>query len=356
MTGYAYPEWNTVLYAAHDAEELAKALRAQKGGIYADVQTKIVAEPTRDSVLDGLYWLQRSTTSRDLAVVFLAGHGIVDARQKFWFLTREADLARLRATAISNDDLVEMVSSIPGKKVLFIDACYAGAAMAAGARGADVTPDMNKVLNDFSTAGRGLVVFSASTGTEHSREDVRWDRHGAFTKALIEAIGEGKAWIDSSGEITTDLLDHYLVERVKDLTGGVQHPVMSRPILPDFPIALAFPSLAPTAGRGVEVSSALTREKDARGASLQPGAPQEALLLPVAPAPASMPAPPLDSPAAKHAGETIVVEPPSPASRVLASLAPSTTGEQLAILKSVRAGSVARGRGRIGRSRTDRQG
>ena len=62
---------------------------------------------------------------------------------------------------------------------------------------------------------------------------------GAFTKALIEAIGEGKADITHKGRITTSLLDAYLAERVKTLTDGEQHPVMSRPdAVPDFPLAL----------------------------------------------------------------------------------------------------------------------
>ena len=66
---------------------------------------------------------------------------------------------------------------------------------------------MNKVVNDFSVAGSGLVVYGASMGTELALEDAKWDRHGAFAEALIEAIGEGKASIDSTGAITTDMLD-----------------------------------------------------------------------------------------------------------------------------------------------------
>ena len=80
-----------------------------------------------------LYWLQRAATSRDLSVIFLSGHGVRDAKQNFWFLTREADIERsCRTTAISNDDLLDLIASIPGKKVLFIDACHAGAAMPVG--------------------------------------------------------------------------------------------------------------------------------------------------------------------------------------------------------------------------------
>ena len=51
----------------------------------------------------------------------------------------------------------------------------------------------------FETAGSGVVVFAASTGTEQAKEDAKWDWHGAFTKALIDAIGLGKASINASG-------------------------------------------------------------------------------------------------------------------------------------------------------------
>ena len=101
---------------------------------------------------------------------------------------------------------------------------------------------MNKVVNDFSTAGSGLVVFAASTGTELAKEDEKWDRHGAFAKALIEAIGEGKASIDPSGRITTDMLDLYVEDHVKTMTEGRQHPRMARSdLIKDFPLAVPTP-------------------------------------------------------------------------------------------------------------------
>ncbi len=255
VTGYQNPDYDTLKFPGRDAESLAEALEAQKGGLYGDVQIKIVdvptreglkgkilGLPTRDNVLDGLYWLKHAATSRDISIVFLSGHGIRDAKQNFWFLTRDADTERLRTTAISNDDLLDLVSSIPGKKVLFIDACHSGVAMVAiKAPLSEAKPDMNKVVNDFSVAGSGLVVYGASMGTETALEDAKWDRHGAFAEALIEAIGEGKASIDSTRRITTDMLDFYIEEHVKAMTGGVQHPVMNRNLIPDFPLALAKP-------------------------------------------------------------------------------------------------------------------
>jgi uncharacterized caspase-like protein len=245
------PDYNDIQYSAHDADDLANAWSAQKGGLYADVEVKIVdnpskpdEDPTRSNVVNGLYWLQQTAKSRDLTLIFLAGHGYLDAKQNFWFLTRDADISRLRDTAISTDDLHDLISSIPGKKVLFIDACHSGAAAVAyNATRADTGGlkfDMGKVVNDFTTVESGLVVFAASTGTEWANEGIEWDRHGAFAKALIEAIGEGKASIDASGRITTDMLDLYVEDHVKDMTHGKQHPVMNRPnLIPDFPVALA---------------------------------------------------------------------------------------------------------------------
>ena len=106
--------------------------------------------------------------------------------------------------------------------MLLVDASHAGAAAAAQ------PPDMNKVVNDFSTAGSGLVVFAASTGTEVAREDAKWDRHGAFAKALIEAIAEGKAWIDRAGGSPPTCSTSMSVDHVKIMTDGRQHPVMNR--------------------------------------------------------------------------------------------------------------------------------
>ena len=174
--------------------------------------------------------------------MFLSGHGYVDPRQKFWFLTQEADTDLLPATAVSADDLLGSISAIPGKKILFIDACRAGAAIPGiKAAPSESAPDMNLLVNDFSDAGTGIVVYAASMGIEKAREDSNWDKHGAFAKALIEGIGEGKAAIKN--RITTKTLDIYLQDRVNALTDGLQHPRMARSdLIKDFPLAV--PSIA----------------------------------------------------------------------------------------------------------------
>jgi WD40 repeat protein len=163
VTRYKKPEYDTLKFPAHDAEELAKALEAQKGGLYSDVQVRIIddptrpdADPTQPNVFDGLEWLKHSTTDHDLSIVFLAGHGFQETKDRFWFLTREGDTDRLRATAIFKNDLLDYISALPGKKILLLDACHAGSALSADARAVE-SIDMNILVNDFSTVGAGVV-------------------------------------------------------------------------------------------------------------------------------------------------------------------------------------------------------
>jgi uncharacterized caspase-like protein len=87
------------------------------------------------------------------------------------------------------------------------------------------------------SAENGAVVFAASTGNQYSLEDRSW-QNGAFTKALVEGVS-GRADYSGKGRITVNMLDLYLSERVKELTGGRQTPTTAKPqTVQDFPVAL----------------------------------------------------------------------------------------------------------------------
>jgi hypothetical protein len=82
--------------------DFVRTLEAQAGGIYAKVQSKLLVDhdASRAKVLEGLVWLEKETTSRDVATIFLAGHGITDEKGVFWFLPADVAAQSLRATAI----------------------------------------------------------------------------------------------------------------------------------------------------------------------------------------------------------------------------------------------------------------
>ena len=228
-------------YAAADAVDVGKALKAQEGRLYRHVEVRVLTDKSATSteVKKGLLWLQHQTTAHDLALIFASGHGMTDAKGKFWFLTEDADPDALLVTAVSQDDISGVLYDLPGKKLVLLDACHSGAALGAGEKGLAQT-DVSTAVNDFAQAEGGVVAYSASTGKEFSFENEQWG-HGAFTKALIEGLG-GKADLLHTGTVTTATLDLFLENRVKELTGGRQHPVMNRPkTVPDFPVATVQP-------------------------------------------------------------------------------------------------------------------
>ena len=134
-----------------------------------------------------------------------------------------------------------MWAAFRGKSSLFsLDTSHAGAV--ADSRVRNNPPDMDKVVYDFSAGESSVVVYAASSESELARDEAKWG-HGAFTQsAASEGIGEGKATFGERRQITTDMLEFYLSERVKELTDGNQHPVMNRPsLVTDFPLFLAPP-------------------------------------------------------------------------------------------------------------------
>jgi Caspase domain/WD domain, G-beta repeat len=232
----SYAERDMALhYAAKDARDFAKALQDQKGGYYGDVATRVLAdrEATREGIVDGLKWLQRMASQpNDVAVLFLAGHGLTDEKQTYWFLPADSSEDSVRSKGVSQDEMRRSLQNIPGKVLWFLDTCHAGRA----ARRTRV--DINVLVNAVTASENGgIVVYASSTGRQVSIERDDWG-NGAFTKAIVEGIALGKADLLGKGLITTSSLDTFVASRVQELTERKQNPVMGRsPEEPDFTIA-----------------------------------------------------------------------------------------------------------------------
>jgi WD40 repeat protein len=237
ISDYADPTYK-LEFASKDAHDFAGSLANQNGALYSEVTIKLLVDKdaTAVAIKDGLDWLTHEVTDRDVGVVYMAGHGIVE-NNRFYFLAADSDAKRLRATAVAKDDISDALGQLAGKALLFLDACHAGSMVTSGQRG---IYDNNEVVNDFLHSERGEVVFAASTGRQVSVEDPAWG-NGAFTKALVEGLGSpgvpALAKIAGDDTITPAILDAYIARRVKALTGGKQSPVMNS-TAPDFPFAI----------------------------------------------------------------------------------------------------------------------
>lgn len=225
-------------FAAKDASDVAALLLAQRRGLYRDVESRVLVNQraTKGNILDGLEWIQRQTTSKDVAIVFLAGHGIVEpSTGSYYFLPHDADPGAVKRTMVPDSDIRSTLANIAGKTLFFIDTCHSGRVFD-GAQSRDAS-DLTAFVNELAAADNGVVVFAASTGRQASQEAPEWN-NGAFTRALLEGL-RGRADHRRSGRITLTMLDYYVSERVKELTAGRQTPTTAKPsTIADFPVAL----------------------------------------------------------------------------------------------------------------------
>jgi WD40 repeat protein len=173
----------------------------------------------------------------DLVVVYLVGHGFVDATQNFHFMLRRGDISRLRTTSLSRVDILDPLLEIRGRKLVLIESCHAASAteQSSGAARYNIDDVMNEFRNKVRSSS--FAVIGAAQAFQLARFEERWGYRGAFTQALVEAL-EGKA-ADKDGRIGILSLFQYLNEQIPSMTTNNQKPSIVPPLkdISDFPLA-----------------------------------------------------------------------------------------------------------------------
>lgn len=229
----------TLRYPAEDAREVATLFREQRGGMYSDVEVHVLTdgEARKERILDELEWLARQTAAQDLAILFLAGHGLTDPLSgQYYYLPSDADPDAVWRSMLPASELRTALRAIAGRALVFIDTCHAGAAFAEdNKRGGSANP--RELASALSQPERGIVVIAAASQRQAAVEKKEL-RHGAFTAALLDGLTRD-ALADRAGRVTVAALELYLDRRVRRLTGGVQAPSVAKltPVQ-DFPIYL----------------------------------------------------------------------------------------------------------------------
>lgn len=213
---------NELKHAAKDARDLVAALKLHEGKLFGWVQSLTLTDvqATRQNIEESLDWLAKQVKAEDYAIVFVAGHGNIDSLGHYYFVPHDFEPGRER-TAVRWTAFHDILSRLPGKRLLILDTCRAGGA---GGLGAPVAPiDSLKGLVE-----QGLITYAACMAGEFSAEADGTIKNGFFTCALVEAL-TGKADANNDGIVTLAEVDAYVANRVKALSMGRQNPTMQRP-------------------------------------------------------------------------------------------------------------------------------
>jgi uncharacterized caspase-like protein len=238
-------------FADDDARAIAEALGklAGEGKPFArahvvtltDAQVSVQAT---DEALAGLAKMRAD----DMAVVFLAGHGIRFEDGQMRFLTHGASLKKAEAKkhGVGWERLERALAAAPGRVLMLLDACHSGHVTTE-----PVAPNEALAKALAAESRTGVLVFAASRGSQFSYEvggegggsrglDLVWDGkppnsagalaqgHGLFTSAMLEALSGKVPDRDESGGIEISELIDYVRERVRGASNGQQTPWVAR--------------------------------------------------------------------------------------------------------------------------------
>jgi uncharacterized caspase-like protein len=220
----AINQQSPIFFAANDAARVADFYQAQQGKLVKKVVVQRFQdrEATRARILAALGALKEQVRPGDRVIVFLSGHGFY-VGSDFFFAPHDTVLRDLAKTALNAGGMLETLSGLPCDDViLMMDHCYSGGVnlqLIEGdrSRGRDVRNEQGRRLREAS-----LFTLTASMPDQPSYEHAAW-RHGAFTYALLEALG-GKAAGGGDGFVNLAQTQSYLLTRVPALLQSVGLP------------------------------------------------------------------------------------------------------------------------------------
>jgi hypothetical protein len=225
VNDYTSPNLPKLRFAAKDATDLEKFFASQEGKTYSKVDAKLLPDAKRADVLDGLEWLEKGSEETDVNLLFLAGHGITDEQQQFYYMAADSDPEKARASGVSRNEILQTIRNRKGSMVVMLDACHSGDT--AGTTGRQSRVDMNRLVNEFGDKSLGVFLYASALGRQFSYEHADW-QNGAFTKALLEGL-QGKADREHLGYVETDELALYVRRQVMRMTNNLQEPVRMKP-------------------------------------------------------------------------------------------------------------------------------
>ncbi|MFY0652408.1 MAG: caspase family protein [Cyclobacteriaceae bacterium] len=249
VSEYISSEMN-LTYAAKDANDIVSAFQSKSGNYGNIIVLKYINEnATTSNILSAKESLSKSKVD-DEVVVFLAGHGVLDANLDYYLATHDMDFLNPAEKGLKYEDLEGLLDAIPArKKVMLLDACHSGEVdkEAEGEQTASsVSTTGNIKFRGFNSAsgnalglqnsfkmmqelfadlrrGTGAIVISSASGAEYAYESPEWN-NGVFTYSLLEGIKTANCDENKDGEIRMSELRNYVMKRVVELTNGNQHP------------------------------------------------------------------------------------------------------------------------------------
>lgn len=193
-------------YTTKDAADFQNVFISQQGLLFEQVYSRLLtsrAETTATSMKKAIVDIEHDYRNgiildRDVVVLFISTHGKAYTHYNAFRLADsspeyERTLYPKETSIDFEADVVNRLSDLPCKVIIFIDACNSGgvqymdAGPSAKSGGAPSPTGLSRALNKLIAASSGIRTIASCQSDELSYEDDKWE-NGAFSEALLEAF------------------------------------------------------------------------------------------------------------------------------------------------------------------------
>lgn len=268
VSDYANNELD-LTYAAKDSRDMADALASTKGRFKGCEKIVITdSQVTREGIADAAKALIQSRPEDEI-IVFLAGHGLRDAKGDYIYCPHDFDVNNPASRGLSYDALEEIFHGVPAlSRLILMDTCQSGeislaeeqkllgqidssaanpqtrgvkARALSRLQGYENPPATGKSEELFLDLRRscGATVLSAAGAMEYAMESESI-KNGLFTHATLKTLADYDRKNPSERYLTATQLVKTVASEVSEMTGGLQKPqARFVNLASDFPIIYA---------------------------------------------------------------------------------------------------------------------
>lgn len=238
-------------YPVKDARDVMAKLN-ESASMYNQVYSRLLLddEVTR-SAFEQLAEFFEPCTYEDVAVIFIAGHGVLNVDFDYFFATYDMDFDNPEEGGLSYEAIHALLNKVKSyRKLLIMDTCHSGEldkeeiergpepelevggvefrSAGVGVRskeGFGFENSLELVQDMFSNTqkGSGATVISSAGGAEYAMESDQW-KNGLFTYAFLSGLTNMAADFNQDGSISVTEIRSFVNSRVKELSKGKQIP------------------------------------------------------------------------------------------------------------------------------------
>lgn len=222
---------DTLPAARIDVEQITKVLTDR-----GEFTVTPLHNPTKTQLEHQLELLLKNRSGEDTVLVYFAGHGLTDDDKKDLYLaTSDTRQAWPDSSAVDGRTLRRLfVESHAGKKLLFLDCCFAGKIGNALRSRSGTTANVKAKLG-----AKGTFMLTASDRIGYSFEDPQApDASAFFTRAVVEALSGKASDTDNDGWISMQDVTDYVL-RHNGIPDGQQPLMFAEGVSGAIPVARA---------------------------------------------------------------------------------------------------------------------